>query len=497
MRFNVTLSFLPGSFRHAHFSFLAGIISVGLASTFSIGCGSAPVQPTGETSVILLASSTANDRLSKFDLALQSISLTNTEGTAVTLLAAPLDEEFIHANGMAEPLSEASVPQGVYTSATVSVGSALFACLSFDSSTGGILVDEMAYGQTSPSEVTVNLPSPITITGSTMGLSLDLLVSQSASYASCTAGSAYSITPTFDLTSAEFSAQPTSVANGKATGLLGTVGSVNAGGSGFSVNAIGAILGETPADGPMWQIGTGGNTVYQGIAGPSQLSVGMPVDIDGTIQADGSVLATRVAVYDTNTTNLTISNGPLLYKNEYETMIVNFGAEGQGLLSGLNASDYDFNDASFQISDQLANIKDLPFAASFTASDMVAGQNAFITTHALTVPGGFPNTQAATITLRAQTIDGTVSAVGSEGDFTTYTVALAPYDLFPMFAVQPGQTTLLTDPSTVVIYADKNTQMLNTNPIAAGSVARFYGLVFNDSGTLRMDCAQINDGVTE
>jgi hypothetical protein len=49
----------------------------------------------------------------------------------------------------------------------------------------------------------------------------------------------------------------------------------------------------------------------------------------------------------------------------------------------------------------------------------------------------------------------------------------------------------------VVIYAESSTQMLNTSPIAVGGVARFYSLVFNDSGTLRMDCAQINDGVAE
>ena len=29
------------------------------------------------------------------------------------------------------------------------------------------------------------------------------------------------------------------------------------------------------------------------------------------------------------------------------------------------------------------------------------------------------------------------------------------------------------------------------------NVVRFYGLVFNDNGTLRMDCAEINDGVPE
>jgi hypothetical protein len=28
-------------------------------------------------------------------------------------------------------------------------------------------------------------------------------------------------------------------------------------------------------------------------------------------------------------------------------------------------------------------------------------------------------------------------------------------------------------------------------------IPRFNGLVFNDNGTLRMDCGQINDGVAE
>jgi hypothetical protein len=37
--------------------------------------------------------------------------------------------------------------------------------------------------------------------------------------------------------------------------------------------------------------------------------------------------------------------------------------------------------------------------------------------------------------------------------------------------------------------------MLNTQALAAGNTLRFYGLVFNDNGTLRMDCAQVNDGV--
>jgi hypothetical protein len=67
--------------------------------------------------------------------------------------------------------------------------------------------------------------------------------------------------------------------------------------------------------------------------------------------------------------------------------------------------------------------------------------------------------------------------------------------LIPTLAVQPGQITVLTDPSNVVVYANGNTQLLNTKPLAVGSVVRFNGMLFNDNGTLRMDCGQVNDGV--
>ena len=155
------------------------------------------------------------------------------------------------------------------------------------------------------------------------------------------------------------------------------------------------------------------------------------------------------------------------------------------------------NTTTFGITKQFSNVQNLPFPASFTMNNMVAGQFVVATFHELNGLGHAPYAIATTATLLPQTLDGTVSAIGSDGNFTTYTITLAPYDLFPQFAVQPGQTTLLTNPSQVVVYADSNTQMLNTNPIAVGDVVRFYGLVFNDNGTLRMDCAEIFDGVPE
>jgi hypothetical protein len=78
-----------------------------------------------------------------------------------------------------------------------------------------------------------------------------------------------------------------------------------------------------------------------------------------------------------------------------------------------------------------------------------------------------------------------------------YTVVLAPYDLFPALAVQAGQVTLLNNPNVVEVYGDASTQRINSTSLTPGSTLRFNGLVFNDNGTLRVDCAQVREGVAQ
>ena len=77
----------------------------------------------------------------------------------------------------------------------------------------------------------------------------------------------------------------------------------------------------------------------------------------------------------------------------------------------IGSQPFSFDTAVFQISGQMTNLGALPFTASFDATKMVAGQNIFVTTHALTNNGPF---QAATVTLLPQTINGTVSAMASQ-----------------------------------------------------------------------------------
>lgn len=474
--------------RIAHFLLLA----VALATAIAAGCGSGMTGPVlrGSTMVDVLLSSTGNDQLSQFYVNFNSLTLTSQSGKMVNIFTAPQKAEFIHLNGSAEPLVSVSIPQDVYTAASVAIKPPQVTCVTL-LQTGGVETDETQSGSTPTA--TVSLPSPITVTGTAMGLLLNLQVTPSVVPATCplTPGNP-AITGAFTLTPVTLASPPTNVQNGKMTSLMGLISSIDATKNSFTVAA---------ADGPTWSVQTSSSTIFQGVASFSTLVAGMPVDMDVSVQGDGSLLASRVAVQDSNPANLSVATGPLLVVASSEPALYTFLQENQGFLFPqvpfFGAFPFSFGNAIYQISGKLTNLQSLPFAPLFNAASIFAGQHVSISAHATALAGGPTYVPATTITLIPQTINGTVTAVGTEGSFTTYTVSLAAYDLIPALAVQPGQTTATANPSSVVVYVDGNTQQLNTKQLAVANVFRFNGLLFNDSGTLRLDCAQVNDGVSE
>ncbi len=489
--------FFPFVFRTgSRFSHFVPPSVLSLAALLAVGCGGSSGGRTGttfsgNTTVVVLASGTANDQLSSFTVTISSLTLTSKSGATVNVLATPISEEFIHLNGHVEPIVTVSIPQGDYVSASATFGFSDPVC--HGQAAGMDLTDSLP-GRPSG---TINLPQPITVTGEAMGLALNLQVNEysEACPTPTELATAPPVTATFNLAPLTIAAQPTSSANGLAVGLEGTIASLGPGGSGINVDAL------VDNQGPVWQVSFNGSTLFQGVSGASQLTVGLPVNMDLAIQPDGSFLATRVEVISTHITTLTLASGTLMNVSNSPAVGFFTDASQEGYLPwggvGSGFGSVNFADTQFQVSGQFENLVSLPFAASFNAETMVAGQNSAITTQATAVEGGSVYVPATTMTLVPQTINGTVSAISTTGNFTTYTVTLAPYDLFPQFAVQPGQTTLLTSPNTVVVYTDSNTQMLNSSKVSVGGLSRFYGLVFNDNGTLRMDCAQINDGVPE
>jgi hypothetical protein len=347
-----------------------------------------------------------------------------------------------------------------------------------------------------------------------MTFALDLLVSQSASWGgtNCTSRdnlSDVSITPTFDLkATSEFLASYASTK--KMYGLAGQIASIGAAGNSFAVNAEDGYITAVDTNGsyatwnaPVWNVSTNSDTVYEGVSGISALTAGMPVDMDATLQDDGSLLASRIAVADTDTTILTVTTGPLSKILSSQPSLVVESTTMYGYYPSMNygmeygAADYGYSDATFKISSRFSNLQQLPFTASFDLSSLASGQMLSVTWHATGSPNAPGYIPSATITLVPQTLNGTVQSISSEGDFDVYTISLASYDLFPQLAVEQLQTTVLNDPSTVVVYVDKNARRLNVEPVMVGGVLRFNGAVFNDQGTLRMDCLQISDGVAE
>ena len=465
-------------------------VAAAIAAILNTGCGSGKMSSTtppklsGNTQVAVLLSSTANDQLSEFSLQVPSITLTSQSGKSVTVYQQPQSTgpypvylETIHTNVVAEPLAMVSVPQDVYTSATVTYSNPNFMCLSLTS--GAVTFNTFAvFFGTSTGTATVNLASPITVTGSAMGLALDMPVSQSETLSSCGVGATFSIMPTFNLTPVTIASQPTNDRNGKLTGIRGRIASI-ASGNGFSL----AI-----PDGATLPIVSGSGTVFQGISDFSALAAGMFADLDTAIQSDGSLLATRIAVENTSAVNVMI--GPLTEVDRPYYVFDVLGRQQQGDDYSVNPttwSPFTFDgNTVFQVSGQFTNVQSLPFAASFNASNMAVGQNVYTSAAKANYVGG-NWTKALAITLMPQTINGTVSGVSTSGGFAVYTVTLAPYDLIPT----------LNGATSVEVYADSNTQMLGSASVSVGSTLRFNGLIFNDNGTLRMDCAQINDGVAE
>lgn len=480
------------------FGILLSVLAIAILGASLAGCGSGMstggTPPAAKTTqVVVMLTSTANDQLVGFNVPIASISLTNADGTPVTIFTGASEPganlEWMHLNGASEPLPAIAVPQGKYTAAVVTVVGCSFTNVTFVA--GSVTISTFAQGLCSQGTgtTTVHLPSPIVVTGSAMGLSLDLQVPQSFTLDATASPETYTISPVFNLTPVSIASQPTDETNGKVIGVAGKVMSLNA-------NA-GSFTAQTP-DGFLLTLNSNTTTAFQGVAAFTSLSANQLVNFDAAIQSDGSLLATRVEVDDLTAPAAGI--GPFIVPvsplGAFETFTLQI--DGCTTIDPFCVGLYQSSGATvFNISQQFSNVASLPFPATFSAATLLQGQNLSVFTPGSTSQQGIPDT--TTITLVPQTLNGMVSGISNDSGFTVYTVTLAPYALIPVLQnyTDDMPPPHLTNPSTILVYADTNTHMLNSATVAAGSLIRFRGLIFFDSGTLRMDAGEIYDGVTE
>jgi hypothetical protein len=476
---------------------IAALIALAACGNSSIsgGTGGNPPPPLN-TLVTVLFTSTANDALVNFNMGISSIVLTNQAGGTVSVYASPLSNaagpEFIRLNGAVEPFATVQIPEGTYTGATVTLSGCEFTNVFYNQGLNTATWDEGSCGE-GTGKSTVNLAAPIAISGSAMALEFNLQVAQSYTLdldESNTGLSTYTIDPVFTLSPITISAAPTSIADGRILGLNGSVNSVSSAANTFSL-----LL----ADGAVLTAKTNSSTVFQGIADMSALAATQTANVDLVLQTDGSMLAMRLEVDNPSTTLsnsgywLTFYAGENIYNSTANDQVGCVNGVPAYLCGGLYQS---YAGTNYFVSGEFSNVASLPFTPTFNATTTALAQ---YTTASLATGGGTQNYPTAdAITLQSQTVNGTVESVSNENGIAVYTVVLAPYNLFSTTQANylPGTQTLTT-PNTVTVYADSSTQFLHTAMIEEGDLLRFRGVIFNDGGTLRMDCNEILDGVAE
>jgi hypothetical protein len=377
----------------------------------------------------VLLSSTANDQFIEYGTIIDSLSLTNKAGKTVTLFnnantggpfvnGAFQTSEFIHTNGNSEPFVTVSVPQDTYTSATVACEGSQFSFVFINNQAGtaGNTFATDANGDCGNgfNTATVNISSPITISGSAMVLTLDLQASQSGMLTSPPTDPVptFIITPTFNLSARLVSSKPTDSMNGNSLGIEGRITAVNDGGNSFS-----AVI----PDHTTLSANSNSNTVLQGISSLSGLAVGTFVNLDLAAQPDGSLLATRIEVDDPIALNAV--SGPVLDRSPLADSpsrvdVIgrqNLGDQATPEPADIQAFQFD-NTTTFQVSPQFGNVQTLPFAASFNGSNLIAGQNISVTSPAISFTAPIV-TMATTITLIPMTINGTITSISTDQGF--------------------------------------------------------------------------------
>ena len=447
---------------------MAGLALNGCSST-AAGTGATINPNTPTTTTQTLITDAPADQVLSLSLIVNSITLTDASGASTTVLSSPVPVEVSHLDAVQEPLlPPLNIPQDTYVSATITVASPVVVYV--DPATAKPVKTSATLAAAS---TTVTFTTPITVTATSAPICFDLLVGQSVAFSGSGTSTTVTVTPTFNIFQITLAANPTNGSNGRINDVVGQV---------VSVSGTNLVI-ETP-NGKDLTLVTNSATVLQGFTALSTLTAGEPVDADIALQKDGSLLALRIHLHPAQAANMLVGPVTAITGSPATsfTQLVRQPA-GPSVTSSATATSYTITvtgTTTFGLAPQANTLPTLPFTPVFTAATMIAGQN--VAVDATSISGTAAT--AASVMLAPQTVDGVVASVTASGGFEVVTVTL------------PTQSALasLSGATSVVVYINASTQLMNAAAVpAVGSNIRFNGLLFNDSGTLRMLAGGCND----
>lgn len=459
------------SARPSHLTRLLAAVST-FAFAAVLGCSSAVSPGTGSNitsaavSVPVLITDAPSDQLVAFTLTINTITLTDSAGKTVSILPAPATIEICHLNGIQAPLITAQIPADTYTSATITYSNPQ---ITYINSAGQPVVASPTLTTTS---YTITPSSPVTITNSNTSLLLDLIASQSVTIS----GTTVTVAPVFTLKPVPpAAAAPPMGQNGTGQEQNGAV-----------VSASGATLVIQPPSGPAVTFTTNSATLLQGFTALSGLTAGEFVQVDFVVQSGGVLLATRVQLEPPppNAVQANLLAGPVTSVTAgtgFKMVLMQGLGPAVGPTSTAAAAVFTVTtNAStvYAITPQFVSLTGLPFTPTFTAANLSPGQTVGVIASSVTGSTAV----AANVYLIPQTIDGTVTAIKTVGNYTAYTLTLASGSAFGS----------LSGASTITVYTGTATAgPVSTTtappPVAVSSTIRFNGLIFSTgSGTFSM-----------
>lgn len=444
---------------------LAGI----LAAT---GCGGSSASGGGGTTATQVRIGDAPaDRVITFEVTVGPITLTPSTGAAVTVLSTTKRLELAHLAGTNEPLALLKVPQGSYTSATLTVANPEVV---YVNNLGAIVKLQPAFSQA----ITVNFSPAFTVGASAPVVNIDLNVANSLTFDALGNVNGVNLSASsFNLTSATVAANENQQEpeDGELEDTTGTVSSV----SGNSFTLVSGIVGTSLT------FATDANTQFSDGAALATMA-NTVVTVEGVTKSDGTLYAKEVEGVE-GASGVEADGLISQVTGNPATQLVFTADDGSG--SGMDDTKTgsnltaDVTGAGYKVSKgniDTSGIGGLPSPPNFPfdASTVHAGQRVEVES-ASALSG--TSLVADKVKLQQQALSGTVSGLSGAAP-TTFTLTVAADSAFA----------LLSGSTTVTVYWQPGTNVSNlTHALANGDAVRVRGLLFFTGSKFNMIARRI------
>jgi len=435
------------------------------------GAGSPP--PAGSSAVQIKIGDAPADRVVSFEVTAGPITMTSTAGAVTTVMSTTRRIELTHLSGTSEPLALLNIPQGSYSSASITVSHPE---VSFINSSGALVKLQPALNQV----VNINFNPALSVTASSSVVNFDLNVANSLTFdgQGNVTGVSMNASSFLISTSAVAAEDRQHAEDGELEDISGIV--TNVSGSSFTM-----ALGQS---GVSLTFATDDNTEFNDGASLGTM-LNTIVTVEGVTRADGSLYAKEVeGIENEHGMELEGLITQVTGSPASQIKLVGHDGSGNGIDDNVTGSEVtiDVSGARYKVNKgniDTSGIGGLPAPPQFPfdASTIRAGQRVEIESGSAFTGSTIA---AEKVKLQQQALVGTVSGLpgATSSGPVTFTLTV-PAD--SAFAMLSGKTS-------VTVFWQPGTDLHHLSSVNNGDSVRVRGLVFFTGSSFNMIARRID-----